>query len=96
MTVEIQDQYANMNDFLEGQEHIIENALQAYKDCGIEPRIVPVRGGTDGATFSRRGLPCPNIFVGGNNFHGCLEYVSVEGMEKATEVVIKILTNYAK
>lgn len=96
VTVEIEDQYSNMNDFLEGQEHIIENALEAYRECGMEPRVIPVRGGTDGATLSRRGLPCPNIFVGGKNFHGVLEYVSVEGMEKAVEVVVKIIENYAK
>lgn len=96
VSVEIETQYYNLNDFLEGYEHIIETTLEAHKKCGIEPKIVPVRGGTDGATLSRRGLPTPNLFVGGHNFHSVSEFASVEAMEKARDIVIKILELYAE
>ncbi len=96
VTIDIKTQYYNMNDFLEGQEHIIETALEAYRQCNLEPRIVAVRGGTDGSTLSRRGLPTPNLFVGGHNYHSVSEFASVEAMEKAKDVVIKILELYAE
>lgn len=96
VTVDTEIQYYNMNDFLKGHEHIIENTLEAYKQCGLDPRIVAVRGGTDGSTLSRRGLPTPNLFVGGHNYHSVSEFASVEAMEKARDVVIKILEIYAE
>lgn len=93
--VDIDDQYFNLNDFLKGYDHIIETALEAHKQCGVEPKVVPVRGGTDGATLSKRGLPTPNLFVGGHNFHSVSEFVSVDAMEKARDIVVKILELYA-
>lgn len=96
VTIEIKTQYYNMNDFLKEQEHIIETALEAYRQCDLEPKIVAVRGGTDGSTLSRRGLPTPNLFVGGHNYHSVSEFASVEAMEKAKDVVIKILELYAQ
>lgn len=90
IAIEIKDQYYNMREKIEPKMHIIEIAEQAYKAVGIEPIIKPIRGGTDGAQLSFKGLPCPNIFAGGHNFHGRYEYVPVESMQKAAEVVIKI------
>ncbi len=95
VSVEMEDNYPNMNYYFEGCQHIIENTLEAYRQCGMEPNIVAVRGGTDGSTLSRRGLPTPNIFVGGANYHSVSEFCSVEGMEKARDVVIKILEIYS-
>ena len=94
-SLEIEIEYYNMNDFLKGQEHIINTALEAYKQCGMEPKIVAVRGGTDGSTLSRRGLPTPNMFVGGHNYHSVSEFASIEAMEKARDVVIKTAELYA-
>ncbi|MFV0516318.1 MAG: peptidase T [Aminipila sp.] len=96
VSIDIQTQYYNMNDFLEGQEHIIETTLEAFRACGLEPNIVPVRGGTDGSTLSRRGLPTPNLFVGGHNYHSVSEFASIEAMEKSRDVIIKILELYAE
>jgi tripeptide aminopeptidase len=90
ITAEIKDQYYNMKEKVEPVFHIVEIAEQAMKDLGIKPIIKPIRGGTDGSQLSYMGLPCPNIFAGGHNFHGKYEYVPVESMEKATEVIIKI------
>ncbi len=70
--------------------HIIEIAENAMKEVDVEPILKPIRGGTDGAQLSYMGLPCPNIFAGGHNFHGKYEYVPVESMQKATEVIVKI------
>ncbi|QHI73193.1 peptidase T [Aminipila terrae] len=95
VSIDIKTQYYNMNDFLKDQEHIINTALEAYRQCNLEPKIVAVRGGTDGSTLSRRGLPTPNLFVGGHNYHSVSEFASIEAMEKAREVVIKILELYA-
>lgn len=88
--VEINDQYFNMREKVEPVKHIVDIAEQAMKDVGIEPLIKPIRGGTDGAQLSYMGLPCPNIFAGGHNFHGRYEYVPVESMQKAVEVIVKI------
>ena len=76
--------------------HIIDIALQAMKDAGVEPKVVPIRGGTDGAQLSFKGLPCPNIFAGGLNFHGRYEFVPVPSMEKATQVIVEIARLVAK
>lgn len=88
--VEIKDQYRNMKQQFEGKMHIVDIAEQAMKDANIEPKIKAIRGGTDGAQLSYMGLPCPNIFAGGINFHGPYEYVCLESMEKAVKVIVNI------
>ena len=87
---EIKDQYYNMKEKVEPVMHIVDIAEEAMKQLGITPLIKPIRGGTDGCQLSYMGLPCPNIFAGGHNFHGKYEYVPVESMQKATEVIVKI------
>ena len=89
-TAEIKDQYYNMREKIEPQMHIIEIAKKAMELSGIEPKVQPIRGGTDGAQLSFKGLPCPNIFAGGENFHGRYEYVPIQSMEKATKVIVNI------
>ncbi|WP_111683679.1 peptidase T [Winogradskyella tangerina] len=88
--LEIKDQYFNMREKVEPVMHIVDIAEEAMKSLGIEPLIKPIRGGTDGSQLSYMGLPCPNIFAGGHNFHGRYEYVPVESMQKAVEVICKI------
>lgn len=95
-TLDIKDQYYNMKKEVEPHYHIIEKAVKAMKDAGVKPEIRPIRGGTDGARLSFMGLPCPNIFAGGHNFHGKYEYVPVESMEKATEVILNIIRNFTE
>ena len=95
-TVEIKHQYYNMRKEVEPHYHIVEKAVKAMEMEGIVPRIQPIRGGTDGANLSFMGLPCPNIFAGGHNFHGKMEYVPVESMEKAAKVVLNIISLYAE
>lgn len=90
VTVEIQDQYFNMREKVEPVIHIVELAKKAMEMAGIKPNIKPIRGGTDGAQLSFKGLPCPNIFAGGHNFHGRYEYLPVESMQKAVEVIVNI------
>ncbi|WP_035337251.1 peptidase T [Dokdonia sp. PRO95] len=90
VTVEIKDQYFNMREKVEPVMHIVDIAEEAMKSLDIEPLIKPIRGGTDGSQLSFMGLPCPNIFAGGHNFHGRYEYVPVESMMKAVEVIVKI------
>ncbi|MGJ8685383.1 MAG: peptidase T [Nonlabens sp.] len=90
ITIEIKDQYFNMREKVEPVMHIVDVAEKAMRELGIEPLIKPIRGGTDGSQLSYMGLPCPNIFAGGHNFHGPYEYVPVESMIKATEVIVKI------
>lgn len=92
----LKDQYFNMREKVEPVIHIVETAKKAMEELGIEPVIVPIRGGTDGARLSYMGLPCPNIFAGGMNFHGKFEYVSLDVMEKATQVILKIIELYTK
>ena len=93
---EIRDSYYNMRAEVEPHYHIVEKAVSAMEKAGIKPRIQPIRGGTDGANLSFRGLPCPNIFAGGLNFHGKMEWVSLESMQKATEVILNIISLYAE
>lgn len=88
--IEIKEQYRNMKQQFEGKMHIVDIAEQAMKDANIEPKIKAIRGGTDGAQLSYMGLPCPNIFAGGENFHGPYEYVALESMEKAVKVIVNI------
>jgi len=90
IVVEIKDQYFNMREKVEPVMHIVDIAEEAMKDVGITPLIKAIRGGTDGSQLSYKGLPCPNIFAGGHNFHGRYEYVPVESMQKAVEVIVKI------
>ncbi|WP_304136669.1 peptidase T [Mesonia mobilis] len=90
ITIEIKDQYFNMREKVEPVMHIVDIAEDAMKAVDVEPIIKPIRGGTDGSQLSFMGLPCPNIFAGGHNFHGRYEYVPVESMIKATEVIVKI------
>ena len=96
ITTEIKDQYFNMLEKIEPVMHIIDVAEEAMIQVGIKPLIKAIRGGTDGSQLSYKGLPCPNIFAGGHNFHGRYEYVPVESMIKATEVICKIAELVAK
>ncbi|WP_298312357.1 peptidase T [uncultured Aquimarina sp.] len=96
VTTEISDQYYNMREKVEPVMHIVDIAEEAMKELGITPLIKPIRGGTDGSQLSYMGLPCPNIFAGGHNFHGRYEYVPVESMIKAVEVIVKIAELTAK
>lgn len=96
VSVEIKDQYFNMREKIEPVFHIVEVAEKAMKELGITPIIKPIRGGTDGSQLSFMGLPCPNIFAGGHNFHGKFEYIPVESMQKATQVIVKIAELVAK
>ena len=93
---EIKDQYYNMGEKIKPVMHIVEVAERAMKELGITPITKPIRGGTDGSQLSFMGLPCPNIFAGGHNFHGKYEFVPVENLEKATEVIIRIAELVAK
>ena len=93
--VSITDQYYNMKEKIEPVHYIVDIAEQAMTDAGIKPVIKPIRGGTDGAKLSFMGLPTPNIFTGGHNFHGIHEYIPVESMEKAVEVIIGVVKNVA-
>lgn len=90
VSVELKDQYYNMKEKIEPEMHVIDIVLKAMQESGVTPKVQPIRGGTDGAQLSFRGLPCPNIFAGGVNFHGPYEFVSVQSMEKAMNVIIKI------
>ncbi|HEX2919802.1 MAG TPA: peptidase T [Bacteroidales bacterium] len=89
--LELQDQYFNMREKIEPVFHIVEIARKAIEDLGIEPKIIPVRGGTDGSRLSYMGLPCPNIFTGGHNYHGKFEYIPLESMVKAIKVIVRII-----
>lgn len=95
-SVEIKHQYYNMRKMVEPHYHIIEKAVKAMEMEGIKPRIQPIRGGTDGANLSFKGLPCPNIFAGGHNFHGKLEFVPLESMIKASKVILNIISLFAE
>lgn len=96
VTLELRDQYYNMREMVEPHYHIIEKAVRAMEMAGIQPKVQPIRGGTDGARLSFMGLPCPNIFAGGHNFHGKLEFVPVESMEKATQVILNLISLFAE
>jgi tripeptide aminopeptidase len=95
-TVTVKDQYYNMREQVEPHYHVVEKAVKAMEMAGVKPHIQPIRGGTDGANLSFRGLPCPNIFAGGLNFHGKFEWVTVENMEKAAAVIRNLITLYAE
>lgn len=89
-SLDIKDQYYNMREKIEPVKHIIDIAIKAMELAGVEPKVVPIRGGTDGAKLSFKGLPCPNIFAGGLNFHGRYEFVPIPSMEKASQVIVEI------
>ena len=89
--LEIKQQYRNMREIVEPQKHIVELAEKAMREVGVTPLVRPIRGGTDGAQLSFKGLPCPNIFAGGMNFHGRYEWIPVQSMEKAVKVIVKII-----
>lgn len=95
-TAVITDQYFNMREVVEDKMYIVNHAAEAMKAAGVEPIIEPIRGGTDGAKLSYMGLPCPNIFAGGHNFHGRYEYLPVPSLEKSMEVIIKIASTQVK
>jgi tripeptide aminopeptidase len=95
-TLVVKDQYYNMREQVEPHYHIIEKAVKAMEMAGVKAKIQPIRGGTDGANLSFKGLPCPNIFAGGLNFHGKMEFVPLESMEKAYQVILNILTLFAE
>ena len=90
VTIDIKDQYYNMKEKIDPNMYVIDIVLKAMQESGVRPKVEPIRGGTDGAQLSFRGLPCPNIFAGGVNFHGPYEFVSIQVMQKAVEVIVKI------
>ena len=90
ITADIKDQYYNMKEKIDPNMHVIDIVLKAMQECGVTPKVEPIRGGTDGAQLSFKGLPCPNIFAGGVNFHGPYEFVSIQVMQKAVQVITKI------
>lgn len=93
-TLVLKDQYYNMREQVEPHYRIVEIAKKAIEESGITPRVQPIRGGTDGANLSFRGLPCPNIFAGGLNFHGKMEWVPLESMQKASRVILNIISGF--
>ena len=94
--LDLKDQYYNMREQVEPHYHIIDKAVKAMEMAGVKAKIQPIRGGTDGANLSFKGLPCPNIFAGGLNFHGKMEFVPLESMEKASEVILNIIGLFAE
>ncbi|MBU5316961.1 peptidase T [Clostridium bornimense] len=94
--IEIKDQYYNMKEKIEPVKYVVDKAFEAMENCGIVPKVKAIRGGTDGARLSFMGLPTPNIFAGGENFHGKFEYVPISSMEKAVDVIVEISKLYAK
>ena len=93
--IELKDSYYNMKEKILPHMHLIENAKKAFNECGVKERIVPIRGGTDGARLSFRNLPCPNLSAGGENFHSRFEYIPIQSLEKMTEVLLKIVDIYS-
>ncbi|MDQ2178643.1 peptidase T [Marinifilum sp. D714] len=96
VTLEMTNQYYNMREKVEPVKYIVDIAEEAMKEVGVTPMVIPIRGGTDGSRLSYMGLPCPNIFAGGHNFHGRFEYVPVQSMEKAVEVILKVVDLISK
>ena len=92
VTCDLQDMYCNMKDYIKPAYEIVEKAMDAMRAQGVEPHIIPIRGGTDGAHLSEAGLPCPNLFTGGYNFHGCFEFLPFSSLEKITRVLVELAT----
>ncbi len=93
--LELKDQYFNMREKIEPVYHVVEKAMKAMELVGVKPKVIPIRGGTDGARLSYMGLPCPNLFAGGHNFHGKFEFIPVESMEKSVQVILKLVELWA-
>ena len=95
-TIELimKDTYFNMKEIIQEHMYLIDIARSAMEELNIEPVIIPIRGGTDGATLSHKGLPCPNLCTGGHNFHGKFEYISVQSMERTTELLLTIVKKF--
>ncbi|MDW7657992.1 MAG: peptidase T, partial [Bacillota bacterium] len=93
--LEIVDRYQNMAEIIKDHSHLIDSAKLAMAKVGIEPVVIPMRGGTDGATLSYNGLPCPNLGTGGYAYHGALEHITVEGMEKCSRLIVELVRHYA-
>ena len=96
VSADIKDQYYNMKEKIDPNMHVIDIVVKAMSECGVPPKVEPIRGGTDGAKLSFKGLPCPNIFAGGLNFHGKMEFATLENIEKASQVVLNIIKLYAE
>ena len=96
ISVEIKDSYYNMREIIEKNMFVVDIAVDSMKDVGVEPNVIPIRGGTDGARLSFMGLPCPNLFAGGINFHGRNEMVSVEALEAGSKLLVRIAEKYAE
>ena len=95
--VVLKDQYRNMRQALEnGHMDLVEKAKEAFASCGVEPFVVPIRGGTDGAQLTARGLPCPNLSAGGHNFHGRYEYIPLESLETMVDVLVSLVGKLTK
>jgi len=92
----IKDTYRNMLDVIVNEEQLIQNTLQSISNLGINPKVIPIRGGTDGTEISFQGIPCPNLGTGGHNFHGVYEYICLEDMEKASEILISCVRQFSK
>lgn len=95
-SIDLKDQYRNMREKVEPHYYIVEKAIKAMETEGIKPKIQPIRGGTDGANLSFMGLPCPNVFAGGHNFHGKMEFIPLESMQAASKVILNIIKNFAE
>jgi tripeptide aminopeptidase len=95
VVLDVADQYYNMREKIEPVIHVVDNVRKAMAAAGVTPIVKPIRGGTDGARLSFRGLPTPNIFTGGHNYHGRYEYICINSMEKAVEVIIKLIETYS-
>ena len=96
VTLTIKYSYRNMKEKIEPCMHLVKNAKKAIEAVGLEAKISPIRGGTDGAQLSFKGLPCPNLGTGGSAYHGALEHISAEGMDKVTQIAIELVKIYAK
>ena len=96
MELELKDQYFNMKEMVEPHIYLIDYAKEAVKEVGLNPEVVPIRGGTDGARLSFMGLPCPNLGTGGAGFHGPYEHVTAEGMDLCVEMMLKIVEKFRK
>ena len=96
VTLALRDQYYNMREMVEPHPEVIDKAKKAMEMAGVVPIVCPIRGGTDGSRLSYMGLPCPNLFAGGMNFHGKFEYCSVQSMERATQTIINLATLWAE
>ncbi|EGG86492.1 hypothetical protein HMPREF0987_01450 [Lachnospiraceae bacterium 9_1_43BFAA] len=96
VTLTIHDQYRNMSEVIQGCMHLIDNAVEAARLADIVPDVAPIRGGTDGCRLSYMGLPCPNLGTGGYGYHGPYEHITAEGMDLATDMIVKLIQKYAE